>query len=131
MSTREGENNPIMEEADAVVLQATPIIIDNRLYVSLHALGEAIQAQVKYNKTDHTVHLIARDNQLIFWSGSSIMLFNGIRQEVGSPIITRDGRTQIPLRYIADLLGFEVSWHGNSLLLSPKTKDAAPGTPPI
>ncbi|GGD73681.1 copper amine oxidase N-terminal domain-containing protein [Paenibacillus nasutitermitis] len=121
MITNDGENNPLSVENDAVPLNANPFIIDNRLYVSLHALAESVQAQVKYNKIDHTIHLTAKEKQLTFWSGSSIILFNGLRKEVGSPIITREGRTQIPLRYIADLLGWEVTWHGNAIVLIPRS----------
>ncbi|BBH21431.1 hypothetical protein Back11_27760 [Paenibacillus baekrokdamisoli] len=97
-------------------------LIDNRLYVSLRPLAEAVGANVVYKKADHTIHVITPDQHAIFWPGSSIMSLNGERKEIGSPIGSRNQQTQVPLRFITELLGWHVDWEDNILILSQVEK---------
>ncbi|MGO4499315.1 stalk domain-containing protein [Paenibacillus sp. 2RAB27] len=39
------------------------------------------------------------------------MELNGQRKEIGTPIFLQGGRTQVPLRFITELLGWDVKWY--------------------
>lgn len=39
------------------------------------------------------------------------MELNGQRKEIGTPIFLQGGRIQVPLRFITELLGWDVKWN--------------------
>ncbi|MNC65150.1 hypothetical protein D3C75_1154160 [compost metagenome] len=38
------------------------------------------------------------------------MELNGQRKEIGAPVFLDSGRVQVPVRFIAELLGWDVKW---------------------
>lgn len=54
---------------------------------------------------------MAGDDTLEFWVNNNVMEVNGVKKNVGATVfVNKDGRTQVPLRFIAELLNWDVKW---------------------
>ncbi|ASA24224.1 stalk domain-containing protein [Paenibacillus donghaensis] len=81
-------------------------------YIPLRYLGEGIGAEVKYDHATSSVWVMAGGDTLKFWIGKNVMEVNGVQKSVGAKVfINEDGRTMVPLRFIAELLQWDVAWN--------------------
>ncbi|NOU90103.1 hypothetical protein GC102_30730 [Paenibacillus sp. LMG 31460] len=55
------------------------------------------------------------------------MEVNGMKKKIGANVVLRDGRTQVPLRFITELLGWDVKWNDADWSVT-LTKAVAMGT---
>jgi len=82
-------------------------------------LGEGIGAEVKYDPQTNSVWVMAGKDTLKFWIGKSVMEVNGVQTSVGAKVfINEDGRTMVPLRFIAELLQWDVAWDQSEGLIT-------------
>ncbi|MCG7385693.1 copper amine oxidase N-terminal domain-containing protein [Paenibacillus sp. ACRRY] len=92
-------------------MDTTPVLWKNTTYIPLRFLSEGIGATVKWDKKAQEVTVMAGDDTLVFWVNNTVMKVNGIKKNVGSTVfVNKDGRTQVPLRFIAELLNWDVKW---------------------
>jgi hypothetical protein len=94
----------------SINLDVAPFILNGRTFVSLRSLSEAVGAEVIWDGKK-TVWVKSGGNTATFWFGESYMEWNGMKKEIGSKVFVKDGRTQIPLRFIAELLGWTVEYN--------------------
>ncbi|MBL0389052.1 copper amine oxidase N-terminal domain-containing protein [Tumebacillus sp. ITR2] len=97
-----------------------PFVQGDRTFVSLRALSETVGAKVDWAGETGTVTVTAGSDVLKFWIGKDYMTFNGQTRQIGTPAFIVNDRTQIPLRFIAEQLGWNVDWNGgtNSITLT-------------
>ncbi|WP_339167314.1 copper amine oxidase N-terminal domain-containing protein [Paenibacillus sp. FSL R5-0341] len=92
-------------------MDTTPVLWKNTTYIPLRFLSEGIGATVKWDKKAQQVTVMAGDDTLEFWVNNNVMEVNGVKKNVGSTVfVNKDGRTQVPLRFIAELLNWNVKW---------------------
>lgn len=92
-------------------MDTTPVLWKNTTYIPLRFLSEGIGATVKWDKNAQEVTVMAGDDTLVFWVNNKVMEVNGMKKNVGSTVfVNKDGRTQVPLRFIAELLNWDVKW---------------------
>ncbi|WP_314825577.1 MULTISPECIES: copper amine oxidase N-terminal domain-containing protein [unclassified Paenibacillus] len=92
-------------------MDTTPVLWKNTTYIPLRFLSEGIGATVKWDKKAQQVTVMAGDDTLEFWVNNNVMEVNGVKKNVGSTVfVNKDGRTQVPLRFIAELLNWDVKW---------------------
>ncbi|WP_423805304.1 copper amine oxidase N-terminal domain-containing protein [Paenibacillus illinoisensis] len=92
-------------------MDTTPMLWKNTTYIPLRFLSEGIGATVKWDKKAQEVTVMAGDDTLVFWVNNKVMEVNGVKKNVGSTVfVNKDGRTQVPLRFIAELLNWDVKW---------------------
>ncbi|MCG7380450.1 copper amine oxidase N-terminal domain-containing protein [Paenibacillus sp. ACRSA] len=92
-------------------MDTTPVLWKNTTYIPLRFLSEGIGATVKWNKKAQQVTVMAGNDTLEFWVNNNVMEVNGVKKNVGSTVfVNKDGRTQVPLRFIAELLNWDVKW---------------------
>ncbi|HBU84830.1 MAG TPA: copper amine oxidase N-terminal domain-containing protein [Paenibacillus sp.] len=92
-------------------MDTTPMLWKNTTYIPLRFLSEGIGATVKWDKKAQQVTVMAGNDTLIFWVNNNVMEVNGMKKNVGATVfVNKDGRTQVPLRFIAELLGWDVKW---------------------
>lgn len=92
-------------------MDTTPVLWKNTTYIPLRFLSEGIGATVKWDKKAQEVTVMAGDDTLVFWVNNKVMEVNGVKKNVGSTVfVNKDGRTQVPLRFIAELLNWDVKW---------------------
>jgi hypothetical protein len=108
-----------------------PIIENDRTMVPVRAISEAIGCAVDWYGEEKRVIVYAPSSDqplLIMTIGDPSATLNsfhpdgtpsGIRVEtLDSPPVICDGRTMVPLRFIAETLGFEVAWEPTSKTVS-------------
>ena len=95
-------NNGLLFQNDAAPFIAPA---DNRLMVPLRVIAEGLGAQVAWIGETNTVHITNGATVLNLTIG--VPLPNGM----GTPVII-DGRTFVPVQYVAEMLGATVRWDG-------------------
>lgn len=112
-----GYSVKVYYEGDAIVFDTAPEIINDRTFVPLRAIAETLGAEVEWDGATETVTL-ARDGvttTLAIGSTNTKTIaseksFSGSLE--AAPYI-KDARTMVPLRFISETFGMNVSWNGN------------------
>lgn len=102
-----------------------PASVNGRVLVPLRGVFEALGAQVDYQAASRTV-LAAKDaTNLRLQIGSATAYVNGNPVKLDVPAQVVLGRTLVPLRFVSEALGAQVSWNPGtqtvSITSAPKT----------
>ncbi|MEK3883055.1 copper amine oxidase N-terminal domain-containing protein [Paenibacillus sp. PL2-23] len=95
------------------VMDTEPFVNNGSSYIPLRYLAEGIGAKVTWDDATRSVWIETGSSKAQFWIGQQFMEMDGKRMEIGQPVIIKDGRTQVPVRFIAELFGWNVAW-GNA-----------------
>ncbi|MEW6183823.1 MAG: stalk domain-containing protein [Bacillota bacterium] len=108
------EDIQVLIDESPLTLEVAPVIIQGRTLVPLRAIFEKLGAAVEWNQGDQTITAKKGDLSLKLRVGSSIAYKNGteVRLDASPQIIS--GRTLVPLRFVSEALGAEVTWDGGS-----------------
>jgi hypothetical protein len=87
--------------------EAAPFIENGRTMVPVRLLAEALGAEVGWNPDTRTVY-ITQNNTTI-----ALPIDAQLPDNMGTPSI-QNGRTFVPIRYIAETLGAEVRWNAQT-----------------
>ncbi|MCW1309794.1 MAG: PQQ-binding-like beta-propeller repeat protein, partial [Candidatus Nanoarchaeia archaeon] len=96
-------------------LDSPPIIKNNRTLLPIRAVVEALNGTVSWDGTQKKVTVSLGSNTIELWIGKSSALVNGIDTPIDSsnPKVVPEiinGRTMLPLRFVAESLGCDVQW---------------------
>lgn len=91
-----------------------PVISKNRTLVPLRVISEGLGAQVAWNGKTRTVTVTAPGWEIKLVVGQSQAVVNGQSQILDAPAVIMNNRTLVPLRFIGEALGTEVSWDGKT-----------------
>ncbi|MFZ5597101.1 MAG: DUF5050 domain-containing protein [Bacillota bacterium] len=93
-----------------VTFDVPPVIEDGRALVPLRALFETLGARVDWDGTERTVTAQKGEKIIKITIGSREALVNDrpAHLDVAAKII--DGRTLVPIRFVSEVLGADVSW---------------------
>ncbi len=97
-----------------VPLDAPPIIVNSRTLVPLRAIAEALGADVNWDPEYKQVTVRLNGTTILLTIGSPIALVNDSLTYIDTTPIISNGRTMVPLRFIAETLNAEVSWNPDS-----------------
>ena len=96
--------------------EVPPVIIGERTLIPARAFFETLGAQVSWDDGSRTVTIIEEETTIELKIDSTITLVNGKEKQLEVPamIIDHDGdgfgSTMIPLRFVSEGLGYNVSW---------------------
>ncbi len=98
-----------------------PVIVPawGRTVLPIRALVEALGGSVSWNGKERSVVIYLGDRQIVLWIGKSEAYVNSKAVQIDpknrsvKPIII-NGRTMIPVRFVAESLGCKVSWNGKT-----------------
>ncbi|MEN8907826.1 MAG: clostripain-related cysteine peptidase [Clostridiales bacterium] len=94
--------------------EVNPIIKENRTLVPLRAIFEALGMAVYWDNDTKTVTGINDDIEISLQIGNKTAIVNGEKVFLDSPAIVKEGRTLVPVRFIAESTGAKVSWDSNT-----------------
>jgi hypothetical protein len=105
-----------------------PTMINNRVMVPMRVIFEALHATVKWDKDTQTITAVTETNDVVKLSiGNRSVWKNDKLVTIDSPPVLVDGRTLVPLRFVAESLGKSVNWEAASRTVSitpvPTAKD--------
>ena len=99
-------------------MDTQPVIIGGRTFVPVRFIAEPLYAQVIWKADTKTVIIALKDKIIELYIGNPLASVNGVPTPIDkdnpqvAPFI-KDGRTMLPLRFIAENFGAEVLWDAN------------------
>jgi|GEM_PF-5086518 len=91
-----------------------PVLEDDRVLVPLRIIGEALQAKVDWDSDTEAVKLTRRSAVVTLKMDGGEVEVNGVPIEQDIKAVLIRNRTMVPLRFIAQTFGAEVSWDGKT-----------------
>ena len=102
----------------AVSFTETPFIENDRVLVPMRGILEALGYSVQWQETDKTVLAEKETVQISLRLGEKTATVNGKTVSVDAPAKIKNGRTFVPLRFLAEYSGAEVTWNRSTSSVS-------------
>jgi len=107
-------SSTMLVDGRPVVLEAAPIILNSRTLLPIRAVVEAVGGTIAWEASTRKVTIVRKDKKLELWISNSVARLNGQSIKIDSdakvvPIIM-NGRTLLPLRFVAEALALDVQW---------------------
>ncbi len=88
-----------------------PVIKNNRTLIPVRAVTEELGAKVAWNQKDQTVIITKENIKIELVIGRTNSKVNGQIASLDAPAEIMNGRTLIPLRFIAETFNLKVGWN--------------------
>ncbi len=86
----------------------------NRTLVPVRFVVEFLGGKVLWEQETKTVTVFANGKTVKITIGESVAYVNGTPYNLDQPAVIKNNRTFVPLRFVAEALGFKVLWNGKS-----------------
>lgn len=105
-------------EVNGQPLQAVTLTLDaGATYVPLRAVSESLGAAVRWSPEAQAVEAALGADRVHLYLGLPIASVNGERVALSAPPQLVDGRVYVPLRFIAEAFGSQVTWNEQEQLV--------------
>ena len=110
-STESEDTIKVKLNSSEIEFDINPFIDDsNRTIVEARGISEALGANITWDSDTRTV-TIEKDNSIIkLVIGESFYTINGVVHTMDTAPVIVEGRTMIPVRFVSEALGQDVSW---------------------
>ncbi|RHW38331.1 copper amine oxidase N-terminal domain-containing protein [Lysinibacillus yapensis] len=85
-------------------------LLKGRTYGPIRAIGEELDAQIKWKNKTKVATLIKDDHTITMQAGSKVVTVNGIKILMDASVHLEDGRIYLPMRYVSEALGELIRW---------------------
>lgn len=92
------------------VIETAPYTVNDRTMVPVRIIMENFGADVDWNETEQKVTITQGDRVITLVLGSNIADVNGTQTELDVTPVETNGRTMVPLRFVSENLGYDVSY---------------------
>ncbi len=115
-SKNENETDNIIIKVNGEELESdvAPEIDNDRVLVPLRVIFEVLDADVYWNGETGAITVAKGDNEIVFEVNSTDVIVNGEVKTMDTAAKTTNNRTLIPLRFLAEELGYTVNWDGET-----------------
>lgn len=100
-----------------------PIISENRVLIPLRGLFETIKAEVEWDQAQKKVTVKKGEDTIVLKANSKVGYKNGEALALDVPAKIINQRIMVPLRFISESLGCEVTWAANAKYVDIYYKD--------
>ena len=100
-------SNTFVYDGGVYTTDVAPFISNGRTMMAIRALAESTGAKVEYNDATETVTITGKDLNATMTIGSNILTVNGETTVMDVAATIVEGRTVIPVRYAAEILGYD------------------------
>lgn len=99
-------------ELDGQLLQldSKPIMINDRTLVPIRQIFEALGAKVDWDNSAQRATVTMEDKTIKFGLNSQIAIVNKTNVMMGAAAVEKNSRIMVPLRFLAENLGYRVDW---------------------
>lgn len=114
VAAEEIDDITIYVDNELVVLDTNPVITNNRTLVPLRGVLEKLGATVDWNK--ETKQVIVKNDvmEILLETDNNAVLVDGRVNFMDTKSLLVDDRTLVPLRFLAETLGYDVKWNGET-----------------
>ena len=95
---------------NSVNLEVAASLVAGEPWGSVRPIAEALGARVLWDPAARRVQVEAAGHELVFTVGSDTARIDGTGVPLGAGVVIRNGRAQVPLRVLAQGLGFEAAF---------------------
>jgi N-acetylmuramoyl-L-alanine amidase len=100
-----------------IACDSPPVIVDGRTLVPARAVFEAMGGKVEWNDATREVAVTVRDVKVNLKIDSKTAYINGSDKQLEVPAQIIKNRTMIPVRFVSEAVGCEVSWDQNNRIV--------------
>ncbi|MDI6861009.1 MAG: stalk domain-containing protein [Caldisericia bacterium] len=93
-----------------IELETPPVIIRGRTMVPLRFIIESFGGDIFWNSEDKSIKIKFEDKEILMWIDNNISYINGKKYILDVPPTIINGRTIVPIRFIAEALNSFVFW---------------------
>ncbi|MFE1242971.1 stalk domain-containing protein [Fictibacillus sp. NPDC058756] len=93
------------------VYDQPPVIHNGRTLVPLRGIFEKLGATVQWHQSTQTITAVKGDIDVWLKLGSKNVKVNGVSKTIDVPAQAINGRTLVPLRFVSEVFGAQVSWN--------------------
>lgn len=104
------------------------IDVNSRTMVPVRFISEALGCFVGWDETTQQVRISRPEIVVELQIGEQAVLVNGATQKMDTTAVIKEGRTMVPLRFLAETFGLLVAWQQEQQTVVIKT--SAPTSPP-
>lgn len=107
-------------QVPGVTMDARPFIENDRTFVPLRYLGNALgisDSGISWDGQDRRVDMRQGSYHLSLVVGRKEIIINGETRKIDAAPVIRENRVYIPVRYVAEALGYSVDWNAAGLVL--------------
>lgn len=94
-----------------IELETPPIIINKRTMVPLRFIVENFDGKIFWNSIDSSIKIVFPEKEILMWINNSTAYINGDKYILDAPPVIINGRTLVPIRFVAEALGSYVFWN--------------------
>ena len=105
-------------KGNVIQTDPAPFIDNNRVMVPVRGLVSALGADVSWNEEQRSVTIKQGELQITMSIGKSQAVVNGNNVQMEALPVIVDGRTMVPVRFLAEELQFPVSWDSKTRIVS-------------
>ena len=105
-------NVTVVVNGQVMVFDQPPVMQNNRVFVPMRAIFERLGSTVVYSNGNINAQGNGRSVHLSI--GSTNVMINGQNSTMDVAPFTVAGRTEVPLRFVAQALGANVNWNSNT-----------------
>lgn len=87
-----------------------PVIANERTLLPVRAIVEAVGGEVEWNESTRTASLSYNEDTILLTIDSTTAYLNGEAYTLDTTSVIINDRTMLPIRFIAESFGFNVSW---------------------
>lgn len=92
------------------VNDVAPILRNDRTMLPIRMIAEALGATVTWNDAEQKVTITKDDMEIVIYIGQAFATVNNTPVALDAPAFIENGRTYLPLRFVAENLGATVTW---------------------
>ncbi|HBX23213.1 MAG TPA: hypothetical protein DEF34_06245 [Desulfotomaculum sp.] len=112
-------NTPIFVNHRVVATDAEPFMQNGRMMVPVRFVSESLNAKVRW--IDPNVIRITRGDQVIsMFAGETSYILDGQQTQMDTVPVVKDGRTFVPVRFVAEALNCDVNYTDNKVYINSK-----------
>ncbi len=106
------------ERASRYFMDIAPQIRENRAYVPLRAISVFLEAKIHWQSPQ--ISLIYGETALTLTPGSKSALKNGADWDLDAAPHIKNGRTMVPVRFVAEAFGCKVGYANSKIYINTK-----------
>ncbi len=110
VAARAGKPPSLFVNGYSIETSAPPAIVNGRTLVPVRAVAEALGAAVSWEPTKRAVTLTRRGHTVILAIDDAVAFVDGRPVALDTPATIIAGRTMVPLRFLSQVFGAEVTW---------------------
>ena len=97
-----------------IYFDTEPIIINDRIMVPIRKISEMLGTEVSWDEKSRKITAVNKKMTVEMVIGNDIAFSNGTPISLEVPAMIQNDRTLVPLRFIAEIFGFDVEWNSDN-----------------